>query len=69
MESFSHTHSVTGACSDTWYSSNLVAGEKYTLQLRFTDRDDTTMTYLSDIADFTFELNKTYQVSYTATKN
>ena len=69
MESFSHTHSVTGACSDTWYSSNLVAGEKYTLQLRFTDRDDTTMTYLSDIADFIFELNKTYQVSYTATKN
>ncbi len=69
METFTHTHSVTGTCSDTWYASNLVDGETYTLQLRFTDRDDSTITYLSDIADFTFNNNIGYRVEYTATQN
>ena len=62
METFDHTHQVTGACSDTWTASNLVSGEEYTLQLRFTDRDDSSITYLSDIANFTFNSNTAYKV-------
>lgn len=64
METFNHTHSSTGACSDTWQSSNLVVGQNYTLQLRFVDRDDSTITYLSDVTTFTFELGVTYRVEY-----
>lgn len=69
METFDHTHQVTGACSDTWTASNLVSGEEYTLQLRFTDRDDSSITYLSDIANFTFNSNTAYKVEYFLTKN
>lgn len=69
METFDHTHQVTGACSDTWTASNLVSGEEYTLQLRFTDRDDSSITYLSDIANFTFNSNTAYKVEYFVTKN
>ena len=69
METFEHTHQVTGACSDTWTASNLVSGEEYTLQLRFTDRDDSSITYLSDIANFTFNSNTAYKVEYFVTKN
>lgn len=69
METFNHTHSGTGTCSDTWNASNLVAGQTYTLQLRFTDRDDATITYLSDITTFTFNSNTTYRVVYNVTQN
>ena len=69
METFNHTHSVTGTCSDTWYASNLIAGETYTLQLRFADRDDATVTYLSDITTFTYNSNTTYKVTYNVTEN
>ena len=69
VESFTHTHSVTGTCSDSWYATNLIAGQKYTLQLRFSDRDDSTITYLSDIVNFTFQSNTTYRAVYTVTKN
>ena len=69
METFDHTHQVTGACSDTWTASNLVSGEEYTLQLRFTDRDDSSITYLSDIANFTYNSNTAYKVEYFVTKN
>ena len=69
VESFTHTHSVTGTCSDSWYASNLIAGQKYTLQLRFSDKDDSTKTYLSDIVNFTFQSNTTYRAVYTVTKN
>ena len=69
METFTHTHQVTGTCSDTWTASNLVSGEEYTLQLRFTDRDDSKITYLSDIANFTFNSNTSYKVEYHVTKN
>ena len=69
METFNHTHQVTGTCSDTWYASNLVAGQKYTLQLRFADRDDSTITYLSDITTFTYNSNTTYKVTYDVTEN
>lgn len=69
METFTHTHQVTGTCSDTWTASNLVSGEEYTLQLRFTDRDDSKITYLSDIANFTFNSNTAYKVEYFVTKN
>ena len=68
METFTHTHSVTGTCSDTWTASKLVPGQNYTLQLRFTDRDDTSITYLSDITDFTFQSNTNYRVTYHVTK-
>ena len=69
LENFSHTHSVTGTCSDNWTSTNLVAGETYTLQLRFADRDDTTITYLSDIATFTYQTGYQIKVVYEVTKN
>jgi len=69
METFNHTHSVTGTCSDTWYASNLVAGQKYTLQLRFADRDDSSITYLSDISTFTYQNNTTLTVTYNVTEN
>lgn len=69
IESFTHTHASSGTCSDSWYASNLVHGQQYTLQLRFSDRDDSTITYLSDIATFTFESNTSYKAVYTVTKN
>ena len=69
LENFSHTHFVTGTCSDNWTSTNLVAGETYTLQLRFADRDDTTITYLSDIATFTYQTGYQIKVQYDVTKN
>lgn len=69
METFNHTHQVTGTCSDTWYANNLVVGQKYTLQLRFADRDDSTITYLSDITTFTYNSNTTYKVTYDVTEN
>lgn len=69
METFNHTHQATGTCSDTWYASSLVVGQKYTLQLRFADRDDSTITYLSDITTFTYSSNTTYKVTYNVTEN
>lgn len=69
METFNHTHSVNGACSDIWYASHLIAGETYTLQLRFADRDDPTKTYLSDISNFTFNANTSYKVHYNVIEN
>lgn len=69
MESFSHTHSVTGSCSDTWSPSNLVNGTEYTAQLRFTSSEDTTVTYLSDICKFTWDSKNGYQLAYTVAKN
>ena len=64
LETFNHTHFSIGNCSATWTASNLIAGEQYILQLRFTDSSDTTKTYLSDIAEFTFNQNTTFQVEY-----
>jgi len=69
METFNHTHSVSGTCSDTWTATQLVAGQTYTLQLRFADRDDSSITYLSDIADFTFNSNVNYKITYNVIKN
>lgn len=69
METFNHTHQSTGTCSASWYASNLVVGEQYTLQLRFTDRDDSSITYLSDIADFVYNGSSGYKVVYNVTKN
>lgn len=69
METFNHTHQSTGTCADTWYASNLIAGEEYTLQLRFADRDDTSITYLSDIATFTYQVNTKLRVTYNVTEN
>jgi len=69
METFNHTHSVTGVCSDVWTATKLIAGQSYTMQLRFADRDDTSITYLSDIADFTFNSNTSYTINYNVTKN
>ncbi len=69
METFNHTHSISGTCSDSWTATQLVAGETYTLQLRFADRDDSSITYLSDIADFTFNSNVNYKITYNVIKN
>ena len=69
METFNHTHSSTGSCGETWYSSNLVVGQTYTLQLRFADRDDSSITYLSDITDFVYNGSTGYKVVYNVTKN
>ena len=69
MESFDHTHSSSGTCSCSWYANHLTVGERYTLQLRFTDRDDTSVTYLSDISDFTYNGSSGYKVVYNVTKN
>ena len=69
METFTHTHQSTGTCGDTWYASNLTANTQYTLQLRFADRDDSTITYLSDIAVFTYSDNTTFKVTYDVTEN
>lgn len=70
VKSFTHTHSASGACSDTWNLSNsLTEGETYTLQLRFTDRDDATITYLSDVTDFTYSSANKYLLTYTAANN
>lgn len=69
LEEFSHNHSSSGSCSDSWTFSNLTSGEKYTMQLRFTDSSDTTKTYLSDIADFTYDSSMGYTVTYYVTKN
>jgi len=69
METFNHTHLSSGTCSDSWYASSLNSGETYTLQLRFTDRDDSTITYLSDILTFTFNSNTGYRITYEVTQN
>lgn len=69
MENFTHAHTSSGSCSDAWTASHLVVGNIYTLQLRFTDRYDSTKTYLSDITTFTFRSNYGYKVTYTARQN
>lgn len=69
METFTHTHLSTGTCSDTWYATNLIEGTEYTLQLRFADRDDSTITYLSDVATFTYQANTTFTATYFVAEN
>ncbi|MCI7003481.1 MAG: hypothetical protein MR904_03970 [Clostridia bacterium] len=69
MHSYLHTHSSTGSCGDSWQMNDLNDGETYTLQLRFTDRDDPTKTYLSDVADFVYSSSKGYRVIYNTVKN
>ena len=69
VKSFTHTHSSTGACNDTWNLSGLTEGETYTLQLRFTDRDDSSITYLSDVTDFSYSSANKYLLTYTAAAN
>lgn len=69
MHSYLHTHSSTGSCGDSWQMNDLTDGETYTLQLRFADRDDTTKTYLSDVADFVYSSSKGYRVVYNTVKN
>lgn len=67
--SFNHDHSSTGACRDNWSKSDLlINGEKYVVQLRFTDSADTSKTYMSDIVtiekyDNTLSYTFTYTVS------
>lgn len=68
-ETFNHTHQSSGSCGDSWTASNLIEGETYTLQLRFTDSSDTTKTYLSDITNFTFKTNYGYKMVYDVAKN
>lgn len=68
METFSHTHSGSGTCGDSWTAQNLTIGQTYTMQLRFTDSSDTTKTYLSDISDFVYNSSITYKITYNVTK-
>ena len=68
-ETFNHTHQSSGSCGDSWTASNLIEGQTYTLQLRFTDSSDTTKTYLSDITNFTFKTNYGYKMVYDVAKN
>lgn len=49
--------------------NDLTDGQTYTLQLRFTDRDDPTKTYLSDVADFVYSSSKGYRVIYNTVRN
>lgn len=69
IESFSHTHQVTGNCTETWVPKFMVSGQKYTIQLRFTPQDDSQKTYLSDITSFTYDSSKGYEISYNVTNN
>lgn len=69
LETFEHEHQVTGTCTDYWTASNLVDSETYILQLRFTDKYDPTITYLSDISTFTFKANTNFKVTYHVTEN
>lgn len=69
MHSYLHTHSSTGNCGDKWNMNDLTDGETYTLQLRFADKDDSTKTYLSDVADFVYSSNKGFRVVYNTVKN
>lgn len=64
LETFTHTHSNSGVCSDIWYSSNLTSGNRYIVQLNFVDANDSTVTYLSDYQEFAFETNTTYTLTY-----
>ena len=66
-QKFSHEHSSSGACSDSWTASNLVDNTEYTVQVRFTDKYDSTKTYLSDVATVTYAASSDYAVYYTAT--
>ena len=69
LEKFEHTHSSTGNCNDTWTATNLTAGNRYIVQLSFVDASDSTKTYLSDYAEFEFNSNTTYKLTYTVEKN
>lgn len=65
LENFTHTHSSSGTCSDNWTASNLIAGNKYIVQLSFVDSNDQTKTYLSDYQEFEFSANTSFTLTYT----
>lgn len=68
LETFTHTHSNSGDCSDFWNVTNLTAGNRYIVQLNFVDANDSTVTYLSDYQEFDFETDTTYTLTYDVYK-
>lgn len=69
VEQFLHEHNYTGDCSALWTPQYMISGTKYTVQLRFTSKEDSSITYLSAISQLIYDSSKGYEIEYTVTKN
>ena len=69
IQSYTHSHSSSGNCGDSWSDvSTLENGKTYTVQIRFTDANDSTKTYLSDILTLTYNSSLKYRFIYNVTE-
>lgn len=66
VQEFQHTHNGTGACGGDFNATNLVAGQKYDLQLTYRNADGS-IVYTGATVGFTYQLNSTYTFTYTCT--
>ena len=71
VENLSHTHNGTGSCSDTWYTTNLVAGNRYTAQMTYSNGNDVTASgyieYQSSTFSFDYQNATRYTFTYSCT--
>ncbi len=66
VEEFNHTHNGTSACNGTFQANNLVANEKYYLQLTYRN-SNSTIIYTGATIGFTYQLETMYTFTYTCT--
>ena len=66
VEELQHTHSGSGACGDDFTATNLVANQKYNLQLTYRNADGSVV-YTGATIGFTYNLNSQYTFTYTCT--
>ena len=69
VQTFNHTHSGSGGCSDSFTASNLVAGTRYTAQMTYANGSDTSavgyIEYQSSTFSFTYQNATRYTFTYS----
>ena len=69
VETFNHTRSGSGGCSDSFTASNLVAGTRYTAQMTYANGSDTSavgyIEYQSSTFSFTYQNATRYTFTYS----
>ena len=67
-EQFKHTHQG-GECVDNFYITDLVNNKEYTVQVRFVNSKNTSLSYISDTFKMVYEKGYNYTFTYSATEN
>ena len=67
VETFNHSHSGDGNCSDNWTTSKLNSGDNYTAQLTYCNSDGS-ISYVSSTFTFTYKTKTSYKLTYSCSE-